>query len=74
VVEPRKTSQRCGRWVLLSLASKLGGAVPVGIREDMWHHHEGCIEAKQLLVERMAVKPKIGLKTKKFISGCFGIP
>jgi hypothetical protein len=31
--------------------------VPVGIRGGTWHH-EGCVKAKQLRVERMAVGSK----------------
>jgi hypothetical protein len=30
--------------------------VPTRIRGGTWHHHEGCIEAKQLRVERVAVR------------------
>jgi hypothetical protein len=36
-------------------ASKLGGAVPVGIEGDMWLHREGCVEVKQFRVEHVAV-------------------
>jgi hypothetical protein len=32
--------------------------VLVGIGGDTWHHNEGCIEAKQLHVERVAVRSK----------------
>jgi hypothetical protein len=34
-------------------------AVPMGIGGGTWHHNEGCIKAKQLRVEHVA----IGLKT-----------
>jgi hypothetical protein len=33
-------------------------AVPVGIGGNTWHHNEGCIKAKQLRVERVAVGSK----------------
>jgi hypothetical protein len=39
-------------------ASKLGGAVLVGIGGSPWRHNEGCIEAKQLRVECVAVRSK----------------
>jgi hypothetical protein len=37
-----------------SLASKLGGGG--SRRGGTWHHHEGCIEAKQISVERVVVR------------------
>jgi hypothetical protein len=34
-------------------------AVPTGIRGDTWHHHGGCVEAKQLRVECVDVRSKL---------------
>jgi hypothetical protein len=33
-------------------------AVSAGIRGGTWHHHKGCVEAKQLCVERVVVWSK----------------
>jgi hypothetical protein len=32
--------------------------VPEGTGGGTWHHNEGCIKAKQIRVERVAVGPK----------------
>jgi hypothetical protein len=37
---------------------KLVVAVLAEIRGGTWRHHEGCVVAKQLCVERMAVRSK----------------
>jgi hypothetical protein len=37
-------------------ASKLDGAVLVGIEGGMWHQHEGCVEPKQLRVEHVSMR------------------
>jgi hypothetical protein len=33
-------------------------AVQAGIGGGTWHHHGGCVEAKQLHVERVTVRSK----------------
>jgi sarcosine oxidase delta subunit len=33
-------------------------AVPMGIKDVMWSHHGGCVEAKHLRVERMTIRSK----------------
>jgi hypothetical protein len=33
-------------------------AILAGMRGDMWHHYEGWVEAKQLSVERVAIRSK----------------
>jgi hypothetical protein len=59
VVDPRKITQ-CYRqrvfdrvWLQNSAV-----AVPVAIRGGTWRHHEGCVKAKQLHVERVAIISK----------------
>jgi hypothetical protein len=58
-VDSRKIIQRYGRrvfdrvWPQNSVV-----AVSAGIRGNTWRHHEGCVEAKQLRVERVAVISK----------------
>jgi hypothetical protein len=42
-------------WLILENSVVL---VPVGIRGGTWHHREGCIKAKQLCVEHVAVRSK----------------
>jgi hypothetical protein len=32
--------------------------IPMGIDGGTWHHNEGCVEVKQLRVERVAVGSK----------------
>jgi hypothetical protein len=41
---------------------------PVGIEGDMWHHHGGCTEAKQLRVERVTVR-SISQELVHFVHG-----
>jgi hypothetical protein len=44
-------------WLSLKTTWRYGRVVsPSLIRGVTWHHWEGCIEAKQLHVERLAVK------------------
>jgi hypothetical protein len=47
----------------------------VGIKGGMWYHHEGCVETKQLYVERMAVKSKsqefVHFASTKWISSMY---
>jgi hypothetical protein len=38
------------------MASNSLVVVPTGIIGGTWHHHEGCIEAKQLRMELMVVR------------------
>jgi hypothetical protein len=57
VVKPRKSTQRYGRRVFNRVWPQNSAVViPVGIGGDMWHHHEGCVKAKQLRVEHVAVR------------------
>jgi hypothetical protein len=49
-------------------ASKLYGAVPTGIEGSMWFHCEGCVEVRQLHVERMPIRC-IFLELVHFVSG-----
>jgi hypothetical protein len=59
VVDPRKTTQHYRRrvfdrvWHQNSVVSVLAG-----IKGGVWRHHEACIEAKQLRVERVAIRSK----------------
>ena len=59
VVKPQKTTQRYGRWVFDRVWPENSAmAVPVGIGGATWRHHEGCVEEKQLRVERVSVSSK----------------
>jgi hypothetical protein len=42
-----------------SLASKLSGDSSDGNRIGTWSHHGGCVDAKQLCVERVTVRSKL---------------
>jgi hypothetical protein len=55
VVDPRKTTQHYGRRGFNRVCPQNSVvAVPVGIRGDTWRHHEGCVMAKQLCLDRVA--------------------
>jgi hypothetical protein len=57
VVEPQKPTQCYRRHIFDRVwPQNLVVVVPVGIICDMWRHHEGCVKAKQLRVERVAVR------------------
>jgi hypothetical protein len=57
VADPRKNNQRYGRRVFdRDRPQNSVVAVPTGIGGGMWRHHGGCVEEKQLRVERVAVR------------------
>jgi hypothetical protein len=59
VVEPRKTTQRYGRWVFDRVGPQnSAAAIPLGTGGGTWRHHGGCVEVKQLPVEWMAIRSK----------------
>ena len=45
-------------WFCQIRASKSSDAAPTGIKGDTWRHHQGCIKAKQLHEECVAIKLK----------------
>jgi hypothetical protein len=47
-------------WCILkkSPSATKGGLVPMGSGGGTWCHYEGCVKAKQLWVEHVAVGPK----------------
>jgi hypothetical protein len=59
VVDPRKNTHRYIWWVFDRVwPQNLAVAVLVGIRGGTWRHHGGCIEAKQLRAECVAIRSK----------------
>jgi hypothetical protein len=57
VVDPRKTTQHYGWWVFDRVWPQNSAvAVPMGIKGGIRRHHEGCIETKQIHVERVTVR------------------
>jgi hypothetical protein len=45
-------------WFYQIRASKYSDAALTEIRGDMWHHHQGCVKAKKLHEECVAIKLK----------------
>jgi hypothetical protein len=43
-------------WFRQIWASKSGGAILAGIEGGIWHHREGCVEAKQIHEECVAIR------------------
>jgi hypothetical protein len=59
MADPRKNTQRYGRRVFDRVRPQNSVmAVPTGIRGGTWRHREGCVKAKELRVERVAVRSK----------------
>jgi hypothetical protein len=59
VVDPQKITQ-CYRQRVFDRVWPQNSTVLVPARfgDDMWRHHEGCVKAKQLRVERATVRSK----------------